>query len=427
MRVLMLAQFYPKTIGGEERHVQDLGIHLARRGHDVAVATLWHPGLDEFEIDNGVRVYRIHGTAQRATWLYKEANRRHVPPFPDLELMFALQRVIQTERPQIVHAHNWLVHSFFPLKPSSRAKLVMSLHDYSFVCAKKSMMNRESICTGPGLAKCLSCAAEHYGLLKGVPTVMGTWAMGVVERAAVDMFIAVSQATAAGNGLVGSHLPYQVIPNFVPEDDPAADEHAPYVDQLPKGDFMLFVGDVGKRKGIEVLLRAYEMLENPPPLVLIGRKLEESPTSYPPNVLVLDKWPHGAVMQAWKRSMLALAPSVWPEPFGIVVLEAMAAGRPVIASRIGGLSDAVVDGESGFLVPPGDPLALSEAMARLIADPDLREQMGVTAKRRAVEFQASAIVPRIEQVYERLVQTDALPAAVQNFEEEKGYIRVGQP
>src|SRR5260221_12941019 len=65
MRILMFAQFYPPSIGGEERHVRDLGIELAARGHDVSLATLWHNSLPDFEIDQGPRIHRIHATMQR--------------------------------------------------------------------------------------------------------------------------------------------------------------------------------------------------------------------------------------------------------------------------------------------------------------------------------------------------------------------------
>lgn len=408
MRILMLAQFYPPTIGGEERHVQDLSVALAARGHDVAVATLWHEGLAEFERDRGVRVYRIRGTMQRAAWLFSETGRMHAPPFPDPELTLALRRVIACERPEIVHAHNWLVHSFLPLKAWSGARLVMSLHDYSLVCAKKSLVYREAICSGPGVAKCFGCASDYYGLAKGVSTTVANWGMARVERAVVDMFLTVSRATAVGNGLVGSKLPFQVIPNFVPDDiyRPQSVSET-YLAQLPDEPFLLFVGDLRRFKGIEVLLRAYADLTNVPPLVLIGRVVAETPAAFPPNVIVLKSWPHSAVMAAWRRSIVGLLPSVGLETFGIVTLEAMAAGRPVIASRIGGLSDVVVDGETGFLVPPGDHIALRQAIERVLADPELRERMGQAALRRVAEFQASTVVPRIERVYQQLLQDSA--------------------
>lgn len=406
MRILMISQFYPPTIGGEERHVQTLSAELAARGHEVAVATLWHEGLAEFEQDGAVRVYRIRGTVQRATWLFSEGGRRHAPPLPDPELSLAMRRIIARERPEIVHAHNWLVHSFVPLKAWSGAKLVLTLHDYSLVCAQKRLMYHDrTLCDGPGFTKCLGCAADHYGPAKGVTTVLANWAMGAAERAAVDMFVPVSQVTAVGNGLVGSGLPYEVIPNLVPDDiGLSGGGYESYTAQLPGEDYLLLVGDLSRDKGVDVLLSAYADLATAPPLVLIGRECADTPKEFPANVVVLKSWPHGAVMEAWRHSIVGLVPSVVPETFGIVALEAMATGRPVIASRIGALIDVIADGETGFLVPPGDPLALRQAIERLLTDEALRHRMGQAAKRRAARFQASTVVPSIEHLYSALLQ-----------------------
>src|SRR5574338_362268 len=104
----MIAQFYSPIIGGEERIVQDLSVELAKRGHDVAVATLHTPEAAEFELDNGVRIYRIKSTMQRSRWLYSQSERSHAPPFPDPEVMLGLRRIIAQERPEIIHAHNWM-------------------------------------------------------------------------------------------------------------------------------------------------------------------------------------------------------------------------------------------------------------------------------------------------------------------------------
>lgn len=79
-------------------------------------------------------------------------------------------------------------------------------------------------------------------------------------------------------------------------------------------------------------------------------------------------------------------------------------GRPVIASRIGGLSDIVADGESGILVPPGDVKALSTAIEQMLADPARRNRMGIAAKQQVIEFQAQTVIPRIEQVYRELLR-----------------------
>jgi glycosyltransferase involved in cell wall biosynthesis len=403
----MLSQFYPPLIGGEERHVRDLSIALAARGHEVAVATLSQRGLPDQEVDGGVQVHRIRGTAQRAAWLFADSDRRHVPPFPDPELSWALQRLVRRLRPEIVHAHNWLVHPFLPLKTWSGARLVLTLHDCSLSCPKKNFMYSSAPCSGPAVAKCLMCATRHYGPAKAVPTVLATWAMGRAEHAMVDMFLPVSRAVAIANELAGTRAPFQVIPNFVPDDVGARDGASEdYLDHLPREDYLLFVG-AGRFKGADVLLRAYAGLRDAPPLVIIGAKGSASPTDVPAGVTVLPSWPQAAVMSAWRRSILGVFPSVCVDACPTVVMEAMAMSRPIVASRIGGIPDLVVDGETGLLVPPGDAVALRHAIRRLLGDPELRERMATAAKRRLVEFQASTVVPRVERVYRELLQDRA--------------------
>ena len=78
-------------------------------------------------------------------------------------------------------------------------------------------------------------------------------------------------------------------------------------------------------------------------------------------------------------------------------------GRPVVASRIGGLPDMVVDGETGLLVTPGDERDLREAMQCLLDKPELRERMGANGRQRVVNFQARTVVPRIEQMYQEIM------------------------
>lgn len=412
MRILMLTQFYPPYIGGEERHVRSLSLQLAAQGHQVAVATLGNAELPEFEIDQGVRVYRIRGTLQRIELLFSEHARRHAPPFPDPELGLALRRVIAQERPEIVHAHNWLVRSFLPLKRWSGAKLVLTVHDHSLLCPKKKLIDGAELCSGPGLAKCLACAGAHYGRAKGAPVVLANRLAAYADRAAVDMFVPVSRAVAEDNRLLGGDLPVEIIPNFVP-DDLGAQLGEPHSNlaQLPAEPFLLFVGAFGRYKGIDVLLEAYSGLQDAPPLVIIGYQTSEYPVDLaapPPGVHVLRDWPHAAVMQAWQRCMLGLAPSTWSDPCPTVAMEAMAMGRPLIAARIGGLTDLVDDGATGLLVPPGDAQALRQAISRLVADPALRGAMGQAGRRKVADFQATRVVRRIEALYRRLLGEHAV-------------------
>jgi glycosyltransferase involved in cell wall biosynthesis len=332
---------------------------------------------------------------------------------------------MQKEQPDIVHAHNWLVRSFLPLKMWNKTRLIISLHDYSLVCAKQALMYHDTPCSGPGFAKCIGCAASHYGSIRGIPTVLSNQIMGRIERGAADMFLAVSQAVAENNGLVGSNQPFQVIPNFIDRnigDDThmSQEDTSAYLAQLPDEGYILYVGAFLKEKGVEVVLNAYTRLVDHissttdqdarkiPPLVLIGYQTAGWQVPIIDNdsthkIFVFKDWPHSAVIETWKRCSMALIPSIWSEPFGIVALEAMSMGKPIIASRIGGLSDIVVDKETGFLLPPGDEQALQEAIQHLLDNPEQRERMGKMGKHRVQSFQTETVVPRIEQAYRDVI------------------------
>lgn len=92
---------------------------------------------------------------------------------------------------------------------------------------------------------------------------------------------------------------------------------------------------------------------------------------------------HAALREYYARADICVAPSIWQEPFGLVAVEAMASGRPVVVSRVGGLQHIVVDGESGLLFDPGDADGLAECLARLLDDDALRQRMGAAARARA--------------------------------------------
>jgi glycosyltransferase involved in cell wall biosynthesis len=412
MRILMLAQFYPPILGGEERHVASLSEELVKRGHDVAVATLQQPGMDQEEVTAGVRIFRLPSTLQRADFLYSDPERRHASPFPDPETTLALRNVVKRFRPDIVHAHNWLVYSYLPIKGWAGAPLVLTLHDYSAACANKRLMYKEQeLCSGPAFRKCIDCSRYRYGLL-GPPTYFANTFMASIGSRQVDRYIAVSQATGDGNRFSNRHgSQFVVIPNFLPDDfDAGKKENHPLTENLPPDGFLLFAGDLSRDKGVHVLIEAYDMLRKAPPLVLIGRRTDTTPEHLPENVFMFNSWPHAAVLGAWERSSIAIAPSIWAEPFGIVVIEAMAAAKPVIASNIGGLVDIVVDGETGLLVAPGSASELCGAIEHLLQNPDLRMQMGQSGLKRVEHFRARNVVPQIEQIY-----IDALNAKDERF------------
>lgn len=413
MKILLLTQFYPPVIGGEELHVRNLGAALSRRGHKVTVATL-QPGTaaPRTERDGDVRVVRLPGALQRIGALYSDPGRRHAPPFPDPELTWRLGRLLAEERPDVVHAHNWILHSFLPVRRATTASFVVTLHDYSLVCVKKTSMRGDLPCDGAALSKCVPCAAGHYGAITGPVTAAGHWLSSRVERRVVDRFVAVSQAVAHLNGLSEAGLPFEVIPNFVPDSIDAVEDDRTAA--LPEKGYILFVGDLRELKGIKVIVEAYRRLRNAPPLVLVGRDCPDTPRDLPPGVHLFRNWPHTAVARAWQRCLFGVAPSIWPEPCATVVLEAMAFGKPMIATAVGGMPDMIDDGETGLLVAPGDAGQLAAAMQSLVDDADKRARLGQAGLQKVQGFTASAVAARLEDLYRSLREDrdPVVPAAL---------------
>ena len=393
----MLAQSFSPVIGGEERIVEDLSAELSRRGHEVGVATLRQPAGEPPEREDGVELHLLESSMDRIPGMRADAERRYAPPGPDPHVVRDLRRVIRELRPDVVHAHNWLAHSYLPLERGSDSAFVLSLHDYSLVCATKRFFYRGGVCDGPAAGKCLAHAVEYYGAGKGTVAAAGTRLSGAWLRRRVDMFLPVSEAVRDLSG-IGTGVPQRVVPNFIGELPPPPPADDPRLAGLPAEPFLLYFGDVTEDKGVRALVEAHGRLEGAPPLVLVGRRLIEDPPPAP-GVRQLGPLPHPLAIEALRRSLFAIAPSLLPESFGIVALEAAAAGKPAIASAVGGLVDIVADGETGLLVPPGDVDALADALRRLCGDDDLRARMGAAALERAKLFSPGAVVPQFEAAY----------------------------
>jgi glycosyltransferase involved in cell wall biosynthesis len=413
MRILLLAQFFPPDIGGEERHVFNLAKTLANRGHEVAVATQRMAGVPDREtLSSGVRVHRFATAAMRLPGVYS-TNRTHHPPLPDPLGVRELSRIVREERPHVVHAHNWIVNSALALRRSSptglRFGLVLTLHDFSHVCSTKRLMRKGSACEGPSVTRCLPCAAAHYGPAIGPLTAAATALMRPWKTRAIDHVVCVSNAVASGNH-VRRGPDTSVIPNFILDEvvlgrtgDAAEGQAEDIPPGLPKDEFLLFVGELSRDKGVPTLLRAYESLgRNRPPLLLVGRRTPDTPAQLPDGAEMCSEWPHDHVMAAFRRCLFAVLPSTCLDACPTTVLEAMASGRPVVATTTGGIVDMIVDGENGLLVPPGDEYRLAASIGRLLNDADLRLRLAAGARERIRGFTATAVVERLESVYARV-------------------------
>lgn len=225
------------------------------------------------------------------------------------------------------------------------------------------------------------------------------------------------------------------------------DEFSPAADQRNEpgnGKRFLFVGRVSPEKGLHVLLEAFKSVvaKEPdaqlkiaggpdiPPLSFIVEQSSDSmvrdlrrfynsnyveylqnfaKTAPMTQVSFVGAVPHAQLNTILRQADIFVQPSVWGEPFPLSVIEAMASGLPVIASRAGGLSESVLNGETGVLVEPNKPAALADAMLGLVSDRKKARAMGAAGGWRARQmFSWEAVVKRLRSIYDTLVSTSSV-------------------
>jgi len=146
---------------------------------------------------------------------------------------------------------------------------------------------------------------------------------------------------------------------------------------------VLAMGRLVSAKGMHSLIKAFAGLKMKARLVIIGDGPELKKLKALGELSGLNEgetflgWLDNEACRKWiNRSRVVVVPSIWPEPFGIVGIEAMASGKPVVAFDSGGISEWLVQGQTGYLVPTGDIAALKEKIRVLLRDPELANEMG---------------------------------------------------
>jgi phosphatidylinositol alpha-mannosyltransferase len=235
----------------------------------------------------------------------------------------------------------------------------------------------------------------------------------------LDGKIAVSRPAA---DFVGRYFPgyYNIIPNGI-DIDHFSDDVAP-IEAYRDGRLnLLFVGRLEKRKGLRYLLGAYSLLKREHPdlrLLVVGpggrawadyRRLVEKHGLR--DVVFVGYVSYEELPRYYRTADIFCAPATGGESFGIVLLEAMAAGKPVVASNIEGYASVMQSGVQGLLVPPKDEYALAGALSRLLSDKDLREEMGARGREEAEKYSWPHVSQQVYEYYERLLNQGEVVSA----------------
>lgn len=364
LRVLVVHNRYQQR-GGEDIVVEREVALLRRFGHDVAV---WIE--DNARIDAAIDAVSRARLAAGAIWsraAHAEVGRRAA-----------------AARADVVHFHNTLPlisPAGYYAARGAGAAVVQTLHNYRLVCAAGTLLRDGRPCED--CAGHLPWPAVRHRCYRGSAAASATVAaMLVVHRAArtwsraVDAYIALTEFVR--DRVVAGGVPADrvvVKPNFV--------EAPPRRAAPERGAHALFVGRLSPEKGAATLVDAWRRLGDAAPrLIVVGDGPDAAALASRAAGLGIE-WvgaqPRERVAALMADAALLIVPSLAYESFGLVVVEAFAAGLPVVVSGIGSLATIVADGVDGVHVPAGDPAALAAAIRALMADPDRRRRLGQAA------------------------------------------------
>lgn len=381
-------EYPPVMYGGLGRHVEALSRALARDGHDVTVLSQAPAGTPETsltDVGGGAPVRCVRAVRDRdAPDVYGETGAfvRSL----QAALLDAMALLPEDWRPDVVHGHDWVVaEATTSLAEMFDVPLVMTVH-----------------ATETGL---------HHGHLA---TDFSRWRHGV-ERSLVQQADRVIVCSSDMHREVVSALDAQpdtvtIVPNGVDTSAWATTAEQRETARATLGvgaaPFVVLVGRLEHEKGAQDAIEALVHLRHPAHLVLVGegarrhdlRELADR-RGVAARVHLTGRLDDVAVAATVAAADVALVPSRY-EPFGLVALEAMAAGTPVVASTAGGLRDVVTDGVTGRTVAPGDPRDLARVLDAVLGDPDSQARLSRLAARAVRErFSWPAVASATAAVY----------------------------
>jgi glycosyltransferase involved in cell wall biosynthesis len=384
MRILQVHNRY-RLRGGEEAVVENTEAVLRRHGDEAS-------RFEKASDDLGVGIAAKLGAVFSA--IYSPRSRREMAA-----------RIV-ADRPDVVHIHN-----LYPLlSPSillacrdARVPVVMTVHNYRLMCpiavhfrdghiCEDCLGGREWMCL---LNNCRDSRMESaaYALRNWTVRTLGFYKKHVNQFLAISAFLK-ERLVEAGypEGRV------RVVPNMIGLPETAVDP--------AQGEYAGFAGRASAEKGIDVLVAAAQLAPDVPVTIAgHGPMLAQYQQDAPSNVTFPGMLSREQLTDFYRRARFLVVPSQWHETFGLVAVEAMSHGVPVVASKIGGLQEIVRDGETGLTFEPGNAQDLAEKMRALWADPARCRALGEAARKRvAAHYSEEVYVKNLLAAYESAIE-----------------------
>lgn len=410
MKILLLNdRIPPEGKGGAETVLWRLARGLAAGGHEPhVIATTAGEPFEERR--DGIPAYHIRAG-------YPERFRAWLSLW-NPQTIGAFSRLLRRIKPDVVNAHNihyLLSYHTLKLAREARCGVVFSAHDaMTFAYGK---LPASFAPDGPALLK-----AGAYRLPRGYNLRRNRFRYNPFRNAIIKRglerhaHIRTVPSQALADAFADNDMPpVEVAHNGIDlrewrsVDESIVAELRTRLNLVDKR-VILFAGRLTREKGMRQMLLALNQLHDTVPaarlLALTSRNIESQiPREFAhlrPRI-ALGGWLSGDELRAaYQLADVVAAPSIYVDPFPTVALEAMAAGKPVVATCFGGAREAVVDGETGYVVNPFDTAAFADKLLRLLRDGDLRLQLGLKGRERiAKQFSLDEYARRMASVYER--------------------------
>lgn len=377
--------FPPEDVGGAEIQLFREAVAVSEAGVDAFVITTGRSGY-KFEKQGKLRIYRIPIIFNyQGTDLASRFFRLGISIINPLN-MAKIKKILIQEKPNIVHSQHIPILSYGILKTVDRKKcgLVHTFHSYHFECPKGGLIHKNmELCTNP------------YNICK---------LYGYVFRKYLcnpDAIIAPSSYIQ--EKLINSGYPRNRIHQIWQPIDKKI-----FSDQ-PPNKRILFVGRIDHNKGLHDLIYAAKALVKESiqfcivgdgPALNFYKQLSDGI----PNISFEGRIPNNKLNSYYSESSIVVVPSVWHEILNTVILEAMAYGRPVIATDVGGNRDMIIPGVTGELVLPNRPDLLAEAIKKIINNRNILMKMSTEAYRRTELFSTERHVSKLFKVYKSICE-----------------------
>lgn len=395
MRICMVSNLYPPyVLGGAELYVQQIAKKLSAK-HDISMITTAPFGTDNASVSNlevkgketiyrfyPLNLYSAYNYALKPTfikpiWHLFDVWNPHVYIF--------VKEVLKREMPEVVHVHNFkgMSASVFSAANDLGIPIIHTVHDYDLICPKTTMLTRTNA----------SCVTPH-SLCR-----IYRW---LSKRIALTAVIAPSDfmlKTLSSYGLF-PNVPKIMLPLGIEECEPVA--------RVSKGTFdILYVGRLGKHKGVDTLIEAVKGLDlRNARLHIVGQGSDrtrlERVAHDDSRIIIYGFLATDKLRKLYSIADVAVVPSIYNEPFGLVIPEYFWHGIPVLGSRAGAIPELINDGYNGFLFPPGDVEALKVLLGFLSSDSKLLDELNENARRSAAAFDMSVHLRKLEEIYERV-------------------------